>query len=112
MIAGTYDSFNKELLDASSFGRRLDTSSFVDHIDGELAQLNPAEKSVYIYNHIRKHFSWNKLNRHFSSTAGRSAYKKAEGSVADINLTLIATLRNYIIKAYPAWNYSSSLSEL
>jgi len=48
MVAGTYDSFNKELLDASSFGRRLDTSSFVDHIDGELAQLNPAEKSVYI----------------------------------------------------------------
>ena len=44
MIAGTYDSFNKELLDASSFGRRLDTSSFVDHIDGQLAQLNPAEK--------------------------------------------------------------------
>ena len=101
MVAGSYDSFNKELLNSSSFGKRLDTSNFIDHIDGELAELNPTEKSVYIYNHIRKHFSWNQLNRYFSSSAGRSAYKKAEGSAADINLTLIAALRNYNINAYP-----------
>tara|TARA_B110000091_G_scaffold102290_1_gene111280 strand:+ start:402 stop:2303 length:1902 start_codon:yes stop_codon:yes gene_type:complete len=101
MVAGSYESFNKELLDNSSFGKRLDTSNFIDHIDGELAQLNPTEKSIYIYSHIRKHFSWNKLNRYISSSAGRSAYKKAEGSVADINLKLIAALRNYNIKAYP-----------
>ena len=41
------------------------------------------------------------MNRYISSSAGRSAYKKAEGSVADINLKLIAALRNYNIKAYP-----------
>ena len=100
-IAGDYESFNKDLLEDSELGERLNKGNFIKDKIAGIEKMELLEKSNAIFKHLQNHFSWNKQHRYFSSNSGRSAYNKKEGSVADINLSLIAALRHFDIPAVP-----------
>jgi len=101
IVAGTYPKFNKELASSSSFGQRLSNGNFIkDLIEGQSFE-SDLSKAATVYSHVRNHIEWNNVYSVFSSDAGRPAYKKEEGDVADINLTLVAALREAGLTAHP-----------
>ncbi len=101
MVAGNYEKFNSELLSSTSFGERLKHPGFVKNFREQCDHDSDKEKARAIYTHIATHFSWNKVYSFMSSDAGRQAYNQAEGSVADINLTLVTAFRALGLEAYP-----------
>lgn len=62
---------------------------------------NDLEKAQLIYGYIRDNFSWNGYLGIYASNNLKSALKSKTGSVADINLMLIAALKSFNIDAYP-----------
>ena len=102
IIAGTYQKFNRELIENTSFGKRFDKGKFLNEdIIFKLKQKNPAEKAAIIFYHLQNELSWVKTHDYFSDSSGKVTYKKKEGTVADINLSLLAALRAHDIKAFP-----------
>ena len=100
-IAGNYTKFNNELVESESFGKRLKNGGFLKEMDALLNSKDQIETTRSIYNHVRNHFEWNGYTALYSGRAGRPVYSDAKGNVADINLTLVALLRNYGIESYP-----------
>ncbi|MEQ8574880.1 MAG: hypothetical protein RIB63_12500, partial [Fulvivirga sp.] len=100
-IAGNYTKFNSDMLTHSGMGERIKNGNFVKDLEPELAGKTNSEKASLIYNHISNHFSWNEIYTFLASEAGRPAYNKKEGNVAEINLTLIAALKEFGINTYP-----------
>lgn len=100
VVAGSYEKFNKEIMDWSSFGKVLDKGNFAKDFVAGLAGDNDT-RAIAVYNWLRDHFSFNKYYGFTSSRAGRAAYNNGEGSVADINLTLVAAYREAGLSAHP-----------
>jgi hypothetical protein len=100
-VAGDYSKFNNEMLTHSGMGDRIKNGNFVKELESQLTGKNQIEKATYVYNHIANHFSWNEIYTFLASDAGRPAYNKKEGNVAEINLSLIAALKEFGINAYP-----------
>ncbi len=100
-VAGNYIKFNEELLSHSAFGDRLDKGSFAKDLIEELPSKSDLEKATGIYTHIANHFDWNEFNNFLSAEAGKQAYNNKNGNIADINLSLIAALREANIKVNP-----------
>lgn len=100
-IAGDYSKFNNDMLTHSAMGDRIKNGGFVKDLEPQLTGKNQIEKASFIYNHIANHFSWNEVYTFLASEAGRPAYNKKQGNVAEINLSLIAALREFGVNAYP-----------
>ncbi len=61
----------------------------------------PVEKTKKIYEYVRDNFTCNDYNRYMVSTSLKDVMKNKSGSVADINMLLIAMLKNQGITANP-----------
>ncbi|RED92822.1 DUF3858 domain-containing protein [Marinoscillum furvescens] len=100
VVAGSYEKFNKEIMDWSSFGKTLDKGNFAKDFVATLSG-DQDTKAMAIYNWLSNHFSYNNYYGFTSSRAGRQAFNSAEGSVADINLSLVAAYREAGLNAHP-----------
>lgn len=100
-VAGSYDKFNYELLERPNFGIRLKRGGFAKDFISTISDNSELGKAKALYSWIQQHFTWDGYIGFSSSEAGREAYNKAEGSVADINLSFIAACREAGIKANP-----------
>jgi hypothetical protein len=100
-IATDFESFNKGLMDRSSFGKVLDNGGFAKDFIAALDGKTQKEKAISIYHWISQNFSWNEYYGISSDEAGRQAFKAETGNVAAINLTLIAALREAGINVNP-----------
>jgi len=100
-IGTTYEKLNENLVKSNSFGKQLSKGKFSKKWKEELKNKSEYEKLEFILQKIQKNTSWNKHYHFLSNIAGKSLYKKKEGDVADINLTLIAALKYHGLKAYP-----------
>lgn len=100
-IASDFESFSKGLMDRADFGKVLDKGGFAKDFLTQLEGLSKREKSYTIYNWISQNFSWNDYYGVTSSNAGRQAFNAQTGTVADINLTLVAVLREAGLGADP-----------
>lgn len=93
----------KDLNEADDFGKQLDwapanTASVItetDHLK------DPEARMKLIYNYVRKNMSWNGEESIFSGEGINGAFKKREGSSADINLLLVCLLNKAGIAAAP-----------
>ncbi|WP_421872566.1 DUF3857 domain-containing protein [Marinoscillum sp.] len=99
-IAGNYDQFNETIMDWGSFGVVLKKGNFSKDL---IANMNVTGDSLAIalYHHVKDHFTHNGSYGFTSSDAGRKAYNDGTGSVAAINLTLLAILREAGFTANP-----------
>jgi len=100
-VADSYENFNQEVLQWEGLGDRLDKGKFLPQMEVELSGKSDLDKAISIYDHICSKMTWDGYNAITSKKAGKIAYSEGKGNVAAINLTLIALLRNYGIKAYP-----------
>jgi hypothetical protein len=84
----------KELSLESRFGKQLKQGKEIGkQIDAMVGNISdPIEKAKAIYSHIKKHLTWNEVFGILSDLGVKKAYESRTGSVADINLTLIAAL--------------------
>ncbi|MGK7390999.1 MAG: DUF3857 domain-containing protein [Candidatus Cyclobacteriaceae bacterium M2_1C_046] len=100
-IASTYEAFNKTLMDNSSFGGRLNKGNFAKEYISLLEGKNELEKAASIYGWIKSNITWDGYNSLTSEKAGGAIFNSGKGNVADINLTLVAALKEAGLNAHP-----------
>ncbi|MBV6644023.1 MAG: DUF3857 domain-containing protein [Cyclobacteriaceae bacterium] len=101
----TWEIVGKRLLQSDYFGVVINSCLFLNEKAKELksnAEMSVEEKVTAAYDYIKENIKWNDYNGVYASRAFRENFKKNHsGSVADINLMLIALLRKLDIRAYP-----------
>ncbi len=98
----SWNSIAENLQDNSSFGKLLNkkiksTDDLIESVKDKSAQ----EKLAIIYNNIKNRMEWNESYGIYASQSLNEAYEKQSGSIADINLLLINTLRKAGLTAQP-----------
>lgn len=98
----TWEAINKQLLFDSDFGARTKGAGFLKDELSVIETLNasPEAKLEATYNLVRNHMNWNKGYSIYSFEQNK-AWREGNGSVGDINLTLIAALNRIGLDANP-----------
>lgn len=92
----------KNLMKDDDFGKDLSSSnSFLNDDLQKLGGKDDQEKIKNIYNYVRDNYSCTKNTGRFLTQSLRQTWKTKKGNVADINLLLIAALRNRGFSADP-----------
>ncbi|MAP79887.1 MAG: transglutaminase [Aequorivita sp.] len=99
----TWEDVSKGIYRVDSFGGELSKSNyFKDDLKNLISGIsNPVEKTNKIYSFLLNKMTWNKYLGYYTSDGVKDAYKKGSGNVAEINLILIAMLREANIDANP-----------
>jgi hypothetical protein len=101
----TWDKITKELLESETFGGQLGKTGFVKN---EIAALSkehsdPEQRMNAIHKYVANQIKWNEKSRLAleSNTNTKKAFDNRTGSSADINLLLVAMLREAKLDANP-----------
>ncbi len=99
----TWESINKMLMNDEDFGMRLKSTGFLKtYLDMIIKpEYNDEQKIAAIHEYIRKNIKWNQLNRYHSSKGFKKVLEEKTGNSADINLLLVAMLREAGFDANP-----------
>ena len=101
--ATTWEEVARKIYDSDNFGRQLSQRKFFKE---DLAMViegttNDKEKLVRIFDHVRNHMNWNSYFGKYSDLGIKKAYAEKTGNVADINLLLVAMLKESGVMANP-----------
>jgi hypothetical protein len=93
----------KKIYEHSEFGGQLDRKRYFKEdlpkiIEGKHTD---AEKSMAIFDFVKKKMNWNELHGYYCDEGVKKAYETNTGNVADINLILVAMLKASGLKANP-----------
>ncbi|MDY7395747.1 DUF3857 domain-containing protein [Aureibaculum sp. 2210JD6-5] len=99
----TWEDVTKTIYKSSNFGDQLDKKS---HFKDDLASLinltaPDNEKISKIFQFVKEKIKWNDFTSIYTNQGVKKAYKEGVGNVAEINLTLVAMLREANLKANP-----------
>ncbi|UOQ74370.1 DUF3857 domain-containing protein [Hymenobacter cellulosilyticus] len=102
-VTNSWNKINQILLEDDNFGAQLSRGSFLKEQLTALLAKNPnaPERIAAIHDLVRKSVKYNGADRVFSTSTVRKAYDQHSGSAADINLLLIAALREAGLQANP-----------
>ena len=105
-IISTWPELNKRLLQAEHFGRYLRSAEKIAHkqLQNELRPLlqqSKTEKQRAIIEYVKKTYTWNNHYSKYASQNTKSFITQKTGNSAEINLYLIALLREAGIQAEP-----------
>ncbi len=99
-----WNDVTKTIYQNQDFGAQLDRKSY---FKDDLAQITaeaktPAEKTAAIFSFVKNKMTWNEESSKYVRSEGiKKAYKTGIGNSAEINLVLIAMIREAGIKANP-----------
>ncbi|WP_210489909.1 DUF3857 domain-containing protein [Rufibacter aurantiacus] len=101
-IAGNWNSLSEELMTDESFGLQLNRTGFFKN---EVAALQSVKDTLTrlntIYEFVKNSVKWNGNGGKYVTTSLRKAFDNKTGNVADINLMLVAMLRDAGFEANP-----------
>ncbi|WP_108802014.1 DUF3857 domain-containing protein [Aquimarina sp. Aq107] len=99
----TWEDVAKTIYENPSFGDELKRNNYYkDDIDKLVSDVgSELDKTVKIYDYLKKKMSWNKRRGVFTNVGTKKAYKENTGSVAEINLMLTSMLVNAGVDANP-----------
>jgi hypothetical protein len=102
-VAGSWEKINTTLLDDENFGIQLKRGGFLkDKVTAIIAQhTDPAARVAAIHQLVRQSVKHNGHNSYYATSTLRHAYDQHTGNTADVNLLLIALLREAGIQANP-----------
>ncbi len=104
-IISTWPALNKALLKHDKFGKYLKNCSPLARkmLDKELNLANQEEsqKADRIIEYVKKHFTWNGYSSKYASQSPKEFAERKVGNSADINLMLIAILKEADISSQP-----------
>lgn len=97
----TWDAVDKEFKHDKDIGRQFKkTKFFTDKLPKKINSLNSdLEKAKAIYTFIQNHYTWNKKYSIFKNNNVKNAFEAKIGSVGEINISLINTLKSAGLKA-------------
>ena len=100
---GDYLGLNKQFLDHDKFGDGLNRTNFLEDRTSLVLQgtTDPAEKMIKIYHFVQNHMEWNGQYRKYLTSTLKRSFESKIGSSSDINLLLVAMLRQGGLKADP-----------
>ena len=101
--ATTWDAVSKTIFESDKFGGQIKRSNyFKKDLQQVLLDKNTDEEKIAaIFFYVQNRMSWNEYIGKYTDEGVKEAYKKQSGSVADINLMLVAMLREAGLKANP-----------
>ncbi|MFB9861898.1 DUF3857 domain-containing protein [Rufibacter immobilis] len=101
-IAGNWSSLSDDLLTDERFGLQLNRTGFFKN---EVAALQVVKDTLAkvdsIYEFVKKSVKWNGQGGKYVTSTLRKAFDTKTGNVADINLMLVAMLRDAGFEAHP-----------
>jgi transglutaminase-like putative cysteine protease len=88
---------------SSNFGRQLANTGFLKNDVAALDIMGKSdqEKAMRLFQFVKSKIKWNGLYGKYTDKGLKKAYQEHAGNVADINLTLVALLREAGLKANP-----------
>lgn len=103
-VMGTWQKVSDELLQNEHFGQPVYRAN--NWLDDDIKVItagatSPEEKAKMIFNYVRDNFTCNSFYARYLTTNLRDVFKNKNGTVADINLLLIAMLNHEKINAEP-----------
>ncbi|MBF9222225.1 DUF3857 domain-containing protein [Hymenobacter ruricola] len=102
-VAGTWNKIDMELLADENFGQQLDRGNFLKDQMKALALLHPdlSARAAAVRQVVMGAVRYDGTNRYSTSGSLRKAFDAHLGSSADVNLLLIAALRDAGLEAHP-----------
>lgn len=99
----SWEEIAKDILKASRFGGELDK---IGHLKDDIARLktessNSIEKINNALHYVKTKIKWNGMLGKYPENGLKKAYKEGTGNIGDINLTLVAVLRELGLDANP-----------
>jgi hypothetical protein len=90
-------------LQHTHFGYELSDGDFIEEsFEDSLDNLEGIEKVLAVFEHVKNRIKWNGINSNFCSDDLEDIYEKGIGNSADINLMIIAILKEFDYKkVYP-----------
>ena len=96
-----WEKVTKSIYESESFGKQIDKGDFKNEVATLINGVTERDKIIkIIFDHVKKTMRWNDFYSIYSRDL-KKAYKNQEGNVADINLLLIAMLREAGVNANP-----------
>jgi hypothetical protein len=102
-VAGSWEKINADLLSSDEFGGQLDRAGFLaEALKALVTQYpDPAARAAAVRDLITKHVKYDGTNRYSASGPLKKSYELHRGTAADVNLLLIAALRQAGLAAQP-----------
>jgi hypothetical protein len=102
-VANTWEKINQSLLDDEEFGGQLKRGGFLKEQTTALAAKYPdvPQRIAAVHDLVRKSVKYNGNDRIYASGPLRRSYDQHSGTAADVNLLLIALLRDAGVPANP-----------
>ncbi|PHR71212.1 MAG: transglutaminase [Lutibacter sp.] len=102
-FAQSWEDVAKTIMKNSEFGGQLEKTG---HLKDDITQLSETfttntEKIYGALEYVKSKIKWNDYKGKYTDNGLRKAYKEGIGNIADINLTLVAVLRELGINANP-----------
>ncbi|MBK8502562.1 MAG: DUF3857 domain-containing protein [Saprospiraceae bacterium] len=99
----SWEDINRKLMESSDFGGALDKTGFLKSVlPIAIADAQTDEQKIaHIYQHVLNKVKWNEKKSLFTSTSLKSTYENGTGNSADINLLMIAMLKEAGLTAHP-----------
>jgi hypothetical protein len=99
----TWEKINQEMLDDEDFGLQIKRGGFLKDVVAQVkgSGNDPVKQMISAYNFVRSNMKWDRRNRVYVTTSLRNAFDKKSGSSADINLMLVALLKELGMESNP-----------
>lgn len=99
----SWEKISEDLLDYSSFGGEIKSRGFFRDDLAALTKNDTSKISITskIFNHVKSKVKWNDVESYLCNDGIKKAYKEGVGNSAEINLLLVAMLKEANIDAYP-----------
>ncbi len=102
-FSSTWDDFSKTLTNYDNFGRLLNKGGFLKEVAATIKATakDSLSKIQAAYDYVSKNMTWNHQASFYASGSLKKAFEAKTGNSADLNLMLIALLRELDIEADP-----------
>ena len=90
-----------DLMKNDRFGGIIKKTRFVKDVVNQVPGSNDEQHMIQLFEHIKKHMKWDGKSRLFSQKGAKKCLKEGTGHAADINLTLITTLKAAGFNVHP-----------
>tara|TARA_R110002051_G_scaffold172385_1_gene242700 strand:+ start:6136 stop:8160 length:2025 start_codon:yes stop_codon:yes gene_type:complete len=99
----TWDKVVETIYDSPDFGKQIDNTNFFKNKLSEILanSTTDVEKMSTIYFFVQQHMNWNGYYGKYTDKGVKTAFVEKAGNAADINLMLVAMLREAGLKSYP-----------
>ncbi len=93
IVAGSYEDFNENLINADYFGDYLHKTNFLRETVASITNgKSPYEQQLAIYSYVKNNFNWNGFTGIYPKNP-KETFKEKEGNVAAINFLLTMMMK-------------------